>query len=197
MNNKARRKAALIRTLFLVCLFLFPSFAVNARPVQAALAEGRRGMVASAHPLATRAGLEILKKGGNAVDAAVATAFALGVVEPYASGIGGGGFMLVYMADKGRVTALDYRETAPAKVPEKVESLETRAGPRSIAVPGALAGLARALADHGTMDLRSVLAPAIKLAENGFPANSLIIEVIKPQPMPKNSIPFIVDGVVV
>ncbi len=179
MNNKARRKAALIRTLFLVCLFLFSSFAVNARPAQAAPAEGRRGMVASAHLLATRAGLEILKKGGNAVDAAVATAFALGVVEPYASGIGGGGFMLVYMADKGRVTALDYRETAPAKVSEKIESFETRAGPRSIAVPGALAGLAKALADHGTMDLHSVLAPAIKLAENGFPANSLIIEVIE------------------
>ncbi len=151
-----------------------PSYASSAAP-----AEGRRGMVASAHPLATKAGLEILKKGGNAVDAAVATAFALGVVEPYASGVGGGGFMLVYMAGKGRAVALDYRESSPANTPRNIESGGTRSGPRSIAVPGAVAGLAKALADYGTMDLKSVMAPAIRLAENGFPANSLIIDVIE------------------
>lgn len=179
MRDVPRRKQVSFGIIFFVLVVMSSLSPINPDAAQAAPAQGRRGMVASAHPLATRVGLEILKKGGNAVDAAIAAAFALGVVEPYASGIGGGGFILVHMAGKGGVDALDYRETAPAATPEKPGSGDLRSGPRSVAVPGAVAGLARALADYGTMDLKSVLAPAIELAEKGFPANSLLIGMIE------------------
>jgi len=145
---------------------------------------GKSGMIATAHPLATQAGLEILKKGGNAVDAAVAAAFALGVVEPHASGIGGGGFMLIYQvsgpAAGGAVVAVDYREVAPRKtVPGEMSAGRVRTGPKSVAVPGALAGLAAALAAYGTISMKAVLEPAIRLAEDGFPANRLLVRMIR------------------
>lgn len=179
MRDEACGKRVRFGCFYLVFLLLSPFLIINAHAVQTAPAEGKHGMVASAHPLATRAGLDILKKGGNAVDAAVATAFALGVVEPYASGIGGGGFLLVYDAEKGRVAVIDYRETAPARTPERSKSGEFRSGPRSVAVPGTVAGLAKALEDHGTLDLKRVLEPAIDLAGKGFPANRMLINMIE------------------
>src|ERR1700674_2149852 len=134
------------------------------------------GMVATDEPLASQAGVEILKRGGNAVDAAVATAFVLAVVEPAAGNIGGGGFMLVRLAG-GKTTFLDYRETAPGKATRdmyigKDGTLDAEAsviGYRSVAVPGTIAGLALALKTCGSMKLADVMAPAILLAENGFP----------------------------
>jgi gamma-glutamyltranspeptidase / glutathione hydrolase len=139
---------------------------------------GAHGMVATDEELGSRAGLEILQKGGNAVDAAVATAFALAVVEPAAGNIGGGGFMMVRMAD-GRTSFLDYREVAPGKAtrdmyikPDGKLDLEASVlGYKAVAVPGTVAGLELALKTYGTMKLAEVMAPAIRLAENGFPVS--------------------------
>jgi gamma-glutamyltranspeptidase/glutathione hydrolase len=133
------------------------------------------GMVAADEELGSRAGVEILQKGGNAVDAAVATAFALAVVEPAAGNIGGGGFMLVRLAD-GRTTFFDYREVAPGratrdmyiKADGKLDPEASTVGYKSVAVPGTVAGLELALKTCGTMKLADVMAPAIRLAENGF-----------------------------
>src|SRR6266446_10760277 len=139
---------------------------------------GAHGMVATDEELASRAGVEILQKGGNAVDAAVATAFALAVVEPAAGNIGGGGFMLIRRAN-GKTTFLDYREVAPAKATRdmyigkdgKLDEEASVIGYRSVAVPGTVAGLTLALKTYGSMKLADVMAPAIRLAENGFPVN--------------------------
>ncbi|HKI10903.1 MAG TPA: gamma-glutamyltransferase family protein [Candidatus Acidoferrum sp.] len=136
------------------------------------------GMVATDEPLASQAGVEILKCGGNAVDAAVATAFVLAVVEPAAGNIGGGGFMLVRLAN-GKTTFFDYRETAPAKATRdmyikpdgKLDEDASTIGYRSVAIPGTVAGLALALKTHGTMKLADVMQPAIRLAEQGFPVS--------------------------
>jgi gamma-glutamyltranspeptidase / glutathione hydrolase len=133
-------------------------------------------MVASDEPLASQAGVEILKHGGNAVDAAVATAFALAVVEPAAGNIGGGGFLLVRLAN-GKTNFFDYREMAPGKATRDMYikpdgTLDKQAsviGYRSVAVPGTVAGLALALKTHGTMKLAQVLQPAIRYAEEGIP----------------------------
>ena len=138
----------------------------------------QHGMVATDEPLASQAGVEILKRGGNAVDAAVATAFALAVVEPAAGNIGGGGFMLVRLAS-GKATFFDYREVAPGKATRDMyikpdSTLDEKAstvGFRSVAVPGTVAGLALALKTQGTMKLADVMQPAIRLAEQGFPVS--------------------------
>jgi gamma-glutamyltranspeptidase / glutathione hydrolase len=136
------------------------------------------GMVATDEVLGSQAGVEILKRGGNAVDGAVAVAFALAVVEPAAGNIGGGGFMLVRLAD-GRTTFFDYREVAPGKAsrdmyikPDGTLDKELSViGYKSVAVPGTVAGLALALKTYGKLKLSDVLAPAIRLAEDGFPVS--------------------------
>ena len=137
------------------------------------------GMVATASPYASWAGLEILKAGGNAVDAAVAAAFAIGVAEPNASGLGGEGFMVIYIAETDQAISIDYRSTAPKA---SVEALEGKRYPSSgwgaVAVPGTVAGLAKALEKYGTMTLAEVLAPAIKLAEEGVPVSETLAGVI-------------------
>jgi len=136
------------------------------------------GMVASDEELGSQAGVEILKRGGNAIDGAVAVAFALAVVEPAAGNIGGGGFMLVRLAD-GRTTFFDYREVAPTKAtrdmyikPDGTLDKELSViGYKSVAVPGTVAGLELALKTYGKLKLADVLAPAIHLAEDGFPVS--------------------------
>ncbi len=139
---------------------------------------GAHGMVATDEELGSQAGVEILKRGGNAVDSAVAVAFALAVVEPAAGNIGGGGFMLVRLAD-GRTTFFDYREVAPGKAsrnmyikPDGTLDKELSVlGYKSVAVPGTVAGLELALKTYGKLKLADVLAPAIHLAEDGFPVS--------------------------
>jgi len=150
--------------------------AAGAWPQQAIRAA--HGMVASDEELGSQAGVEILKRGGNAIDGAVAVAFALAVVEPAAGNIGGGGFMLVRLAD-GRTTFFDYREVAPAKAtrdmyikPDGTLDKELSViGYKSVAVPGTVAGLELALKTYGKLKLAEVLAPAIHLAEGGFPVS--------------------------
>lgn len=138
------------------------------------------GVVASDHPLASEAGAEILRLGGNAVDAAVATSLALSVVRPDSCGIGGGGFMLIHLADDPRhgtrTIAIDYRETCPAGIaPDSFERWgdpeASRFGGRAVGVPGTVAGLLHALERYGTLDRSVVFAPAIRLAEDGFGAD--------------------------
>jgi gamma-glutamyltranspeptidase/glutathione hydrolase len=137
--------------------------------------EGERYVVAADHPAASQAGLEMLKKGGNVVDAAAAVSLALAVVRPQSTGLGGGGFMLLNLVGKPPLV-LDYRETAPAaatpenyldEAGEKIPG-KTVYGHWAAGVPGLLAGVNHALKNYGTMSLTEVLQPAIALAADGF-----------------------------
>jgi len=134
------------------------------------------GMVVSARRRASEAGVTMLERGGNAVDAAVATGFALAVVHPFAGNIGGGGFMVIRTPD-GSVTTIDHREDAPSGATQDVYLDDdgnavrerSRRGYLASGVPGTVAGLLKALDEHGTLDRETVMAPAIRLAEEGFP----------------------------
>ena len=138
--------------------------------------EAEQGMLVTSEPLATRVGLEILQQGGNAVDAAVAVGFALAVTLPRAGNIGGGGFMLIHLAETGETVAIDYREMAPALAHRdmflddagNVDDNLSRRSHLSSGVPGTVAGLAHALKKYGTLTLPEVMAPAIRLADEGF-----------------------------
>jgi gamma-glutamyltranspeptidase / glutathione hydrolase len=155
-----------------------------ARPAYAA--SGQKAMVVSESALASEAGLAILKQGGNAIDAATATALAVGVTNPASCGIGGGGFMLIYIAKEGKFYALDYRETAPHAASAdmyyrdgKPNEELAKIGPLAVAVPGEIAGIDAALKRFGTMKFQQVAAPAIKLARDGFPVSEHLAGEIK------------------
>ena len=154
----------------MVCMLCVVAGAAPMRPVHAPHA-----MVASMHELASRAGVEMMQAGGNAVDAAVATGFALAVVHPQAGNLGGGGFMLIRMAD-GAAHFIDYREKAPAAATAEmyqdaqgnVIPNASLVGYKAIGVPGSVAGLAYAQKTYGKLSLAQVMAPAIKLARDGY-----------------------------
>jgi len=138
----------------------------------------RGGAVASANRAASEVGAAVLSRGGNAVDAAVATALALGVTDPQSSGIGGGGFALVYIAAEKKVYVYDFREIAPAAltpaafvVDGKVDPMRSRLGGLAVAVPGEIAGLGRLLDRHGRWSWRAAVTPAWRLARDGFPVS--------------------------
>jgi gamma-glutamyltranspeptidase / glutathione hydrolase len=148
-------------------------------------AVGTRGAVAAEHRLAAEAGVEMLAAGGNAIDAAVATAFASGVVNPSSSGIGGGGFLLAVTARDGKVRAIDFRERAPERATRDMYVRDGRVDPQAslrgalaVAVPGEVRGLAEALKTLGTLPLARVLAPAIRLASEGFPVGTHLASVL-------------------
>jgi gamma-glutamyltranspeptidase/glutathione hydrolase len=149
-------------------------------------ATGRRGAVAAKTPDAVAAGLAMLERGGNAIDAAVATAFAAGVAEPWMNGIGGGGFLVAWLAKEGRSVAVDYPMRSPAGAtpdmfplagtapdaslfgwPSTVDNANV-VGHRAVAIPGSVDGLALALERFGTLSLAEVLEPAIAIADRGF-----------------------------
>lgn len=149
------------------------------------LVTAREGIAAAKHPLAARAGLRVLRQGGNAVDAAVAMAFAIGVVEPWMSGLGGGGLLVVSRPGEAPV-AVEFGMQSPGAATPSLFVLEEGYdeelfgwrrvrgeanihGPLSVAVPGAVAGLALALSRFGTMPLAQVVAPAAALARDGVP----------------------------
>ncbi|MFB2653782.1 gamma-glutamyltransferase [Shewanella seohaensis] len=143
----------------------------TAQPVWA-----KHGMVASQEALASRTGIEILKQGGNAVDAAVAVAFSLAVTLPRAGNIGGGGFMLVHLAKENKTIAIDYREMAPSKAKKDIFLDEngdavtklSREHGLAVGVPGTVMGMSLALEKYGTMTMAQVTAPAIKMAQEGI-----------------------------
>lgn len=145
------------------------------------------GMVATEQELASRIGLDILKAGGNAVDAAVGIGFALAVALPNAGNLGGGGFMMVHDAKTGKSVALDFREVAPLKATRNMylddkgnvingKSLYTH---YAVGVPGTVAGMEHALKKWGTMPLDKVIAPSIALAEKGFPVSETLAKILR------------------
>jgi gamma-glutamyltranspeptidase/glutathione hydrolase len=160
-----------------ILLLLVSTGAATARAFGAAVipVQASHGMVASVHGLASRAGVQVMKAGGNAVDAAVAVGFALAVVNPRAGNLGGGGFMLIRMAD-GKKRFIDYREKAPAAATANINQ-DTQGnvikgastvGYKAIGVPGSVAGMVYAEKKYGKLTLEQVMAPAIKLAQDGF-----------------------------
>jgi gamma-glutamyltranspeptidase / glutathione hydrolase len=161
-----------------------PSWAQEARRDVVA----SQGVVAAAHPLAAQAGLEILKKGGNAFDAALATAFTLNVVEPNANGLGGGGFMIVYNAKDKKTTVIDFREKAPAKAAPDFYKLDekgnaaggaTVTGYNAVAVPGQLRGMEMLHKKYASMKWADLMKPAIQYAEEGVPVSKTLNGLIK------------------
>jgi gamma-glutamyltranspeptidase/glutathione hydrolase len=159
-----------ISILHFFILFSITIFSQPSDPVR-----GKNGMVVSASELASQVGIDILKKGGNAVDAAVAVGFTLAVTYPAAGNLGGGGFMVIHLKD-GKNTTIDYREKAPITAKENLylDSLGnydpnlSQFGVTSVGVPGSVAGLIYALEKYGSLSLEDVIQPAIDLAENGF-----------------------------
>ncbi len=199
MNRHARL------TALLALLALLAISCSGGPPIGPGDVTARKAMVASAHPAATAAGIEILRQGGNAVDAAVAVAFALSMAEPNASGLGGGGFMIVRMAGAPPVM-IDYREAAPAGASaeryyaEGVDfAARTAVGPDAVGVPGLVAGAALALEKYGTMSLAEVLAPAIRLCRKGITVspklNGMIVdEMEKIGKFPATAAIYLPDG---
>ncbi|EIO0178632.1 gamma-glutamyltransferase [Salmonella enterica] len=145
-----------------------------------------QGMVASVDAMATQVGVDILKQGGNAVDAAVAVGYALAVTHPQAGNLGGGGFMLLRTKD-GATTAIDFREMAPANATRDMfldeqgnpDSKKSLTSPLASGTPGTVAGLSLALEKYGSLPLNSVVRPAIKLAQEGFIVNDALADDLK------------------
>src|SRR5215472_355038 len=171
------RRIQLCAVAFLIAILIAPPLCTLAADSDLS-ASGAHGMVVSESEDAARAGVEILKQGGNAVDAAVATALAVGVTNPASCGIGGGGFMLIYMAKAHDFYALDYREIAPLQArPDmymrngKPDEDLARDGVLGVGVPGEIAGIDAALRRFGTMKFQQIAAPAEKLAGDGYVAS--------------------------
>jgi gamma-glutamyltranspeptidase/glutathione hydrolase len=160
----------------LAALFLFACIPGHAQPAERVVT-AKRYMVVAAHPLAARVGVEVLRRGGSALDAAAAAELVLGLVEPQSSGVGGGAFLLHYAAKDRTLEAYDGRETAPARAkPERFLGENGKAldwpaaviSGRSVGVPGLLAVLELAHRKHGKLPWKDLFEPAIRLAENGF-----------------------------
>ena len=159
----------MIRIMFLfLCVLIFSSTYVTAQSKQAA--------IASAHPLATQVGINILRQGGNAFDAAAAITASLAVVEPYSSGLGGGAFWLIHRSSDNKQVMIDGREKAPMrsthdmyldKAGDVVEGLSLN-GPKAAGIPGVPAGIEHLVKNYGRLSLKQVLTPAIKQAQRGF-----------------------------
>ena len=165
---------------------LFPPFFQPEKPAPSPqpyvrAVPGKSGMVVAQEPLAARIGLEILQKGGNAVDAAVAVGFALAVTYPSAGNIGGGGFMVIHLAERNEQFAIDYREVSPAATTRETfldakgdaDIIKSRESGLAVGVPGTVAGLALAHEKYGSgkFTLAQLIEPAIALARDGFPAS--------------------------
>ena len=184
MKKFSIKKLAII-SLSALCISTVAQAATTAKPSQQAIYSqmalhhpvwARDGMVASQEALATQIGVDILAKGGNAIDAAVAVGYALAVTLPRAGNLGGGGFMMIYLSDKQQMIALDYREMAP-KLAHRDMFLDDMGNPDkklsrfhglAVGIPGTVMGMELALSKYGTMSREQVMAPAILLAKNGI-----------------------------
>lgn len=181
MNLRNWSRTALAWGCSLTVVLSQTTCAALVQPIRA-----QRGMVAAAHPLASQAGLSLLQKGGNAVDAAVATAFAISVVEPFSAGIGGGGFLLLRLAETGEIKALDFRERAPLQATHdlyldrqgRVRPKASTTGHLAVAVPGTVAGLYAVHRQHGQLPWPAVVEPAIQLAQ-GFTVSDRLAQAIR------------------
>jgi gamma-glutamyltranspeptidase/glutathione hydrolase len=181
MNRSLTRLLKIVLLIAALGLVLPASGALGAKPAQTAkqpTATGTGGAVATVDHDASQVGMQVLREGGNAVDAAVAAAAALGVTEPYSCGIGGGGFMVVYDADDGSVSTIDSRESAPADFqpysfidPDTGEPIpfeERVTSGLGVGVPGTIRGWEQALGEFGSRPLSELLQPSIRLAARGF-----------------------------
>ncbi|AOC57102.1 MULTISPECIES: gamma-glutamyltransferase [Bacillus] len=179
-------------TILSICLLVF-SFFLPVSQVTAnethgnKVAVGKDGMVATAHPLASEVGADVLKKGGNAVDAAVAIQYALNVTEPMMSGIGGGGFMMVYDGKTKETSIINSRERAPQGATpdmfltdegEVIPFAERSTHGNAVGVPGTVKGLEAALDKWGTRSMKELIKPSIQLAEDGFEIDSVLAKAI-------------------
>ena len=176
-----------------IAFFIFSSLpALSFAPPNPAIAQGRGGAVASVDRDATAIGINVLKAGGNAIDAAVATTAALGVTDPFSTGIGGGGFMMIYLKAKNRIITIDGREEAPAtaninlfKDPDNSKGENLTFFPNRISngaavgVPGTPLAWSEALSRYGTWQLKNALRPAIDLAKTGFKVDATFASQIK------------------
>lgn len=181
-------------SVFLIAILLAGGFPVSTEAKKPEKKEeysqvdvGRDGMVTTAHPLASKIGADVLKKGGNAIDAAVAIQYALNVTEPMMSGIGGGGFMMVYDGKTEETTIINSRERAPAgAAPDMfldengvpIPFSERYKGGTAVGVPGTLKGLETALDMWGTRSMKELISPSIQLAEKGFKIDSVLAAAI-------------------
>ncbi|MGE6631053.1 gamma-glutamyltransferase [Bacillus sp. NPDC077027] len=179
--------AVLITCLFVSSFFLPISQTKAKESTGNKVSVGRDGMVATAHPLASDIGAEVLKKGGNAIDAAVAIQYALNVTEPMMSGIGGGGFMMVYDGKTKETSIINSRERAPlGATPDMfltdagkvIPFAERSTHGNAVGVPGTVKGLEAALDKWGTRSMKELIKPSIKLAKEGFPIDSVLAEAI-------------------
>src|SRR5690348_5661890 len=191
MTSRMTRFAAVLATLLVsgAALAQAPAPApIITQPSRFQPVLAKNGMVASQEKRATRVGVEILKVGGNAIDAAVAVGFALAVTHPQAGNLGGGGFMLVHLAARNETIAIDYRETAPAAMTREAfldakgeaDPKKSRDSALGIGVPGTVAGLALAHAKYGSgkFTLAQLIAPAIKLARDGIPVDDELADIL-------------------
>jgi gamma-glutamyltranspeptidase len=177
-----RRLPVFAKFYILAWIILFGStIAVLGQTESAAgrVAISKEAMATTAHPLATQAAIEMLHKGGNAIDAAVAAAFAIGVVEPDGSGLGGGGGMVIYLAKEKKSVYINYYQRASEKINEiNYNPASDNRSAKAILVPGTVAGLTMALERYGTLPLATVLEPAIRYAGEGFPIDETLGKII-------------------
>lgn len=168
--------------LFIVVFYTQIASAAFKQPLR-----GKRAIVVSAHPLASDAGLEMLQEGGNAIDAAVATTFAISVVEPFSAGIGGGGFLLLRNSKHRKIKALDFRERAPLKATKnmylddkgKVRRNASINGYLAVGTPGTVAGMYEVHRRYGKLPWKTVVEPSVKLAKDGFVVSNRFVNAVK------------------
>jgi gamma-glutamyltranspeptidase/glutathione hydrolase len=187
--NWRAMKTILLSITIVACALVAAASSYLAQPETSALSF-QNAVVVSVDPIASSAGLEILQKGGNAVDAAVATGFALAVTHPAAGNLGGGGYMMIYLAEKGgQVAAIDYREKAPARSTPRmfldnrgeVDPVKSGIGYLVIGVPGTVRGFWEASKRYGKLDWKTVVEPAMKLARDGFVVDKVLAASLKGQ----------------
>jgi gamma-glutamyltranspeptidase/glutathione hydrolase len=179
MKRTSRNVYTCLLAVCLVAAILVVPAGVRSQNAPGQAATSKEWMATTAHPLATEAAIQMLRKGGNAVDAAVAAGFAIGVVEPDGSGLGGGGGMVIYLAGSQRAEYINYYQQASGNVDDLsyTPATDSRTA-RSILVPGTVAGLTEALRLYGTLPLADVLAPAIRYAEEGFPIDETLGKIL-------------------